>query len=320
MHPNHSDSTRIRKDIFAQLSAEALAKRIDPDAIRSGDEYRARSICHGGDGRNLTFRDGVNGVLATCRSHGCNFSDIAAAVRGHVGDDASGPVTSPPHTQQPTDDNASSRTRKGVACFMMSKPATGTLVETYLRARGYSGPIPDSIKFQATGRFGGVDGDLPLMVALVQHGVTGSRLGCHRTALAPDGSGKAECHAPKRALGPIGGGAIRLGECQPGQTLVIGEGVETTLSAVELARMKGIDAVGWAAISAPGMRKLHLADEFQNITIAADRGAAGESAAKIAHDRFRSQGRTVRVVLPPDGYGDFNDFHQALIASKGGQS
>lgn len=88
-----------------------------------------------------------------------------------------------------------------------------------------------------------------MMMALVVSTATGEPVAVHRTYLRPDGGGKADIEPAKASKGPIRGGAIMLDSPQPGRPLVIGEGIETSLSAGVLP---GVPA--WAAIAAGGHR------------------------------------------------------------------
>jgi hypothetical protein len=93
--------------------------------------------------------------------------------------------------------------------------------------------------------------------------------------------------------------------------LVAGEGIETTLSAM---RLWGARA-GVAALCAGGVKTLVLPPAIRRVRIAADLdlNEAGQDAAVEAAERWRSEGRQVRVTLPARQvpYGalsfDFND-------------
>ena len=84
--------------------------------------------------------------------------------------------------------------------------------------------------------------------------------------------------------------------------LLVGEGIETVLSA-----MNATGLPGWAALSTSGLTSLNLPSEVREVTIAADADAAGQNAAKKAAERWIGSGRTVRIAYPPGGYNDFND-------------
>jgi len=135
-----------------------------------------------------------------------------------------------------------------------ARPGADTIVETYLAdARRIDldaiGGVPPTLRFHAGLKTGRDNGDViyPGMVAPIQD-VTGRLIGIHRTFLKADGSGKAEVPMPaphrfdaKRTLGGVWGGAIRLCPLpsvdKGGDTLAIGEGIETSLTVLcDLAR------------------------------------------------------------------------------------
>ena len=184
-------------------------------------------------------------------------------------------------------------------------PARGTLVETYLCARGISLAVPSRLRFypRLLHRPPRMQEDTcwPGMVALVTD-VQDRRLGVHRTFLARDGRGKAPVEPAKMMLGPIQGGAVRL--VPAAEQLLIAEGIETALAASEL--WGGLPA--WAALSAGGIERLVLPDMVRSVVIAADHDAsmAGEHAALAAEQRWIAEGRAVEVYRP-EVPGDFAD-------------
>ena len=121
----------------------------------------------------------------------------------------------------------------------------------------------------------------------------------HRTYLAREGRGKAAVEPNKRMLGPCRGGAVRLGPA--GDPLMIGEGIETCLAA-----MQATGHGAWAALSTSGLRALDLPPAVQDVIVLADGDAPGEAAALAAAARWRHEGRRVRIARPPQG-ADFND-------------
>jgi len=142
---------------------------------------------------------------------------------------------------------------------------------------------------------------LPAIVAKVVN-IDGNLIGVHRTFLQPDGSGKADVEPQKASLGPISGGAVRLAPA--GDTLLIGEGIETCMAALQATAMPT-----WAALSTAGMVALLLPPIAREIIILADHDAngAGERAAHAAANRWLAEGRRVRIAMPPDPGSDFND-------------
>jgi hypothetical protein len=88
----------------------------------------------------------------------------------------------------------------------------------------------------------------------------------------------------------------------PAPTLIIGEGIETTASA-----MKRYGLPGWSGLSADNIgRHLELPEGVREVWLAADNEPKGIAAANAAADRYRREGRAVRIVKPKH-VKDFND-------------
>jgi hypothetical protein len=137
------------------------------------------------------------------------------------------------------------------------------------------------------------------MVALVTVGADGTPLAIHRTFLTADGVGKAPIEPQKMMLGPCRGGAVRL--AHPNDVLMIGEGIETCLAA-----MQATGHPAWAALSTSGLRALNLPNDMRDVIVLADGDEAGEVAARDCTLRWQREGRRVRIACPPQGM-DFND-------------
>ncbi len=180
-----------------------------------------------------------------------------------------------------------------------SEPATNTLVQTYLRGRGITLPVPPSIRYHSHLKHGPTGLYLLAMVAAVQ--ASNRRItAVHRTYLLPDGSGKARLLSPKLALGPIGDGAVRPAKAGP--VLGIAEGIETALSAMQL-----FEIPCWAALGAR-MDKVSLPADVIEVQIFCDNGDEGHVAAEKAAEAFAHQGKRVCLRFPPEGLGDWNDY------------
>src|SRR6516225_5363424 len=100
-------------------------------------------------------------------------------------------------------------------------------------------------------------------------------------------------------LGPCRGGAVHL--ANPGDVLMVGEGIETCLAA-----MLASGHSAWAALSTSGLRALDLPKDVRNVIVLADGDDAGEAAARACGWRWKREGRRVRIARPPQGM-DFND-------------
>lgn len=147
------------------------------------------------------------------------------------------------------------------------------------------------------------------MIALVEHSEFGP-VAIHRTFLEIDGSCKATFRDPRLSLGPVGGGAVRLGHANEWQPLIVAEGVENAASV-----MLATGWPAWAALSAGGIERLILPPLplAATVIIGADNdfNGAGERAARSAAERWIAEGRSVRIALPLRQTGqpkvDFND-------------
>ena len=136
------------------------------------------------------------------------------------------------------------------------------------------------------------------MVAAV-HGPRGDIIGVHRTYLRSDGASKADVRPPRMALGPIKGGAIRLGaECE---TLVLAEGIEDALAIQQMTRQ-----TTWAVLGTSGFKNIVPPGSIRRIILAPDGDCAGRSVIGPAGDRLLEMGIRVEVALAPSG-SDWND-------------
>jgi putative DNA primase/helicase len=198
---------------------------------------------------------------------------------------------------EPNRDDAG-RTQAALAIWQSARPAQPTPIETYLASRGIHLPPPDALRFHPglKHRSGGF---WPAMVALVTNGANRTPIAIHRTYLARDGGGKAPVDPQKMMFGPCRGGAVRLAE--PGEVLMVGEGIETCLAA-----MQATGHPVWAALSTSGLRSLELPKDMHDVIVLADGDEAGEAAARDCALGWRREGRRVRIARPPQGL-DFND-------------
>ncbi|WP_206520318.1 toprim domain-containing protein [Altererythrobacter sp. BO-6] len=139
----------------------------------------------------------------------------------------------------------------------------------------------------------------------------GDSFAIHRTFLRADGSGKAGLpEGDKMMLGSVSGGAVMLSD-GPADRLVIAEGIESGLSL--LCGLLTEPMIVGAALSANGMRKLHLPKGSGHIKIATDGDPAGREAAKALATRAHGLGWKVSILDAGDGR-DFNDILKGVAA------
>jgi putative DNA primase/helicase len=232
---------------------------------------------------------------------GCDQADLIAALtsRGLWGG-VKGPAA-----RQPSERRAAvERSDVALTLWHQSQPAEGTVVETYWHARGLTIPIPPTIRYLPWARHTATGLLFPVMLAVVTKAPSNRLVAVHRTFLLPDGSGTAGVADPKRSLGPIAGGAVRLAPA--GSHLVVAEGIENAGSVMQAT---GIPA--WAGLSAGGivgliLPPLPLANE---VLIGADHdgNGIGQRRACEAADRWVMEGRRVRIMTPAKPDTDYND-------------
>jgi len=269
---------------------------------RAGSGWTARCPAHDDRTPSLSLRDSGDGkVLVRCHA-GCEQERVIAALRGRglwgEGRSRAGTWT---QGRKPVDrepDNDAKRTERALAIWQLSKRSPETPVAAYLASRGLHLPPSDALRFHPLLKHPSGD-SWPAMIALVTRGSDDAPLAIHRTFLARDGAGKAPVDPHRMMLGPCRGGAVRLAE--PGDVLMIGEGIETCLAA-----MQATGHPAWAALSTSGLRALDLPKAVRDVIVLADGDGPGEAAARNCALRWKRDGRRVRIARPPKGM-DFND-------------
>jgi hypothetical protein len=144
------------------------------------------------------------------------------------------------------------------------------------------------------------------MIALFTDVVTGEPKAIHRTAVSPAGE-----KIDRKTLGPISGCIIRLWPDEAViEGLVIGEGIETTLSAATNIEHRGTYLQpAWATGFDGNMAGLPLIAGVDCLTLLVDHdiSQAGERAAAKCSERWTAAGREVIRLVPRQTGADFND-------------
>jgi phage/plasmid primase-like uncharacterized protein len=148
---------------------------------------------------------------------------------------------------------------------------------------------------------------VPHMVAVVVD-AAGQPRGCQVTELAVGSPGRRRHPTAKRTYGRLRGCAVPLGtryadaETTP---LVIGEGVETVCSYIELH--DGLPGV--ATLGAQNLVNVSTGNyEHVIILIDRDESGIGRGCAEQLRARLRRQGVRVKLASPPLGHQDWNDY------------
>jgi hypothetical protein len=192
----------------------------------------------------------------------------------------------------------------GAALWDESVPIAGTPAEAYLRGRGISLlPSPEVLRFHPAAQHPKLKRELPSLIARVTGGVEPSH---NFTWLSADGAGKAEIEKAeqRRTLGSSKGGAVRLAEPIDGKPLIVGEGIETTATAMEATGLPG-----WASLGTSGLGNIEWPGDVREVILLAenDENGANQRALDKACPVLAEQGLKVRVAAPPAGFKDFND-------------
>jgi hypothetical protein len=149
----------------------------------------------------------------------------------------------------------------------------------------------------------------PAMVLPVRD-ATGKLQGIHTTWLNPDINDKREQEPQRQTYGLLSGNFVELQKLDyqnPPDTLLIGEGVETTLSAMQVTELPGIASSGWQNMVIPPQcrRYIILADN--------DLDGGSEKLARHLHKLFPDS--VVRVAMPvkPEGGKKGFDWNDLLM-------
>lgn len=260
-------------------------------------------------GRWRDFADGNRGdaldLVAHCLFHGDLKRAYAWAV-DWLGLSRARPAPNQrPRLERPSSqgDDEEDGLRAAAAIWRGTVAAPGTLTDLYLRDRGIRCAIPPAIRHHPALAYwddGRCYGKYPALVAAATDICTGRFLAVHRVyldssidagparkAVILDAEGRPL--RAKKSRGSTRGGAVVLGNLTGAGRIYIGEGIETTLSAVSLTGWPGI-----ATLGASNMPEVEL-PQVRDIVIVPDPDEPGLTSAIEAARRWARQGRRVRI-------------------------
>lgn len=211
--------------------------------------------------------------------------------------------------QQQELDDERRRTERALALWQQRELFWGSPAETYLRVTRCIGDWLDGFALEDFGYLPacpfGTD-RLPCMLALVRDARTNRPVAIHRTALLTTDNPPQKIG--RMSLGPTGGGAIKIND-KITKDLLIGEGIETVLSASKQFQFKPV----WSLISKNNLSKFPIFPGLQSVTIAVDNDPDGRLAAMECAHRQLAGG--VKVIRAKPHFGkDFNDLLMAKVA------
>jgi len=194
------------------------------------------------------------------------------------------------------------RIARAVAIWNEAVDPRGTPAEQYLGSRALA--LDDDLagkvlryhsscpwRDENTGATVGV----PALVAVFRSVDDDAVTAIQRVALTPEGR-----KLDRRMLGVVHRAAVKLDPV--GDTLHVGEGIETCLA----ARMLGHTPT-WALGSVGMIAQFPLVGGVARLRILGENDAASASASKLCGNRWHAAGRKVQIVTPDPGCGDLND-------------
>jgi putative DNA primase/helicase len=298
------------------MNAHTLAKALGGEAC--GNRISCPGPGHSAADRSLSVKldpDAPEGFVVY--SHA---DDDVIACRDHVRKAANLPAFRPEPRRPRRPEPRAGDDKRALALNLWREAHDNTLntpVEVYLRSRGLSVTsdvfVADVLRFHPRCPFKLKSGQmvrLPAMLALMRAIGTNRPMAVHRTALKPDGSGKADLpdgSNPKKMLGPAKGAVIKLpADEDVTHGLALPEGIETALTAV-CAGWRPV----WASGTAGAIRRFPVLPGVEALTIFADPDPTGCKAARVCAERWAEADREAAVILPPSDDCDWNDIGRA---------
>jgi putative DNA primase/helicase len=210
-------------------------------------------------------------------------------------------LSAPKIAAQPADEERIARARR---LWEESGPLKHSVAEAYLRRRAVPAGLWQSSALRFHPRMTSLDdrAKRPALVAAISD-AQGALQGVQVTLLSAHGTAKAALATPRRVIGKLMGGTVRLADAQ--DELAIGEGVETMLTASDVF---GVPA--WAALSADNLARLTISQPLRRLIIAVDNDDAGMRAAESLRARMTSS-TLVEIEVAPPGFNDWNDWARA---------
>jgi hypothetical protein len=246
---------------------------------------------------SLSVTLGERAILLHCFAGCANDAVIGALAKIGVKprdlfDGSSAPIVAPPR--------ADTVDRNAFRLWLESSILPGTPAADYLARRGIALRSAE-LRFHPRMPLGpkGEAHFLPAMVAAVRNDL--GILALHRTFLASDGPRLARFDQPRRALGRLGSGAVRLASPRDGR-LGLAEGIETALSAMQLFAIPC-----WAMLGNERFGLVTIPESVTELHLFVDADAGGELAEARAREDYATAGRTIVTRRPEQDGADWND-------------
>ena len=273
----------------------------------SGAKGMARCPAHDDRTPSLGVTLGRRAILFHCFA-GCSQDQVLTALAGRGVSPAS----------------MFSGNAEGDACANADKPAHRAFAEriwreatpigdtpakAYLEARGIRA-VSRALRFHPRTPLGpkGNTQYLPALIAAVtmDHGL----VAIHRTFLNLVRPAVVPFDNPKRALGSLASGAVRLFEPIDGR-LGLAEGIESALAAKALTQIPC-----WASLGNERFGLVSIPESVRELHLFVDHDPGGELAEERARSAYACENRTIITRRPRAEGKDWNDALQAWLRSK----
>lgn len=281
-------------------SLEARGREI---VERLGGEWRrSGGMCHcpAHDDRtpSLSVRPGERRLLFHCFA-GCETGKVIRALSDLQLSGHEPPVGADETARAQADPD---RRNRGAAArlWWAARPIGRTPAEAYLRSRGLALDATD-LRYHPRTPYGRALQAIfrPALLAAVRD--ESGLVGVHRTFLDARSARLAELPLPKRALGRLGQGAVRL---RPPRDSLLGwaEGIENAMAATLLS---GIPC--WATLGTERFARVALPARVKRLILFLDNDAGGRRAEKLAREAHRDSGVEIEARYPRAAGADWND-------------
>ena len=282
----------------SSLEAEGreIVERLGGDWQQSGGLCR----CPAHDDRepSLSVRPGERRLLFHCFA-GCETRKVIRALSALrlLGP---GAVPGGSETAQPPVDPGERHRGAAARLWAAALPIAGSPAEAYLRSRGLA-LAASGLRYHRRTPYG--RGALaifrPALLAAVRDDA--GLVAVHRTFLDARSGSLADLPLPKRALGRLGQGAVRLRPPEDG-TLGWAEGIESAMAATQLT---GFPC--WATLGTERFGRVALPPTVTRLILFLDNDAGGRRAEMLALEAHRGSTLTVEARYPAAEGADWND-------------
>lgn len=243
-------------------------------------------------------------ILVHCFSPGDDWRTVRDAFRARGlidGEMSAGVVASGPRPAVSATAHDRDRRLRAQRIWREGRHIAGTPAERYLRSRGIGRALDsDALRFHPCATSLDDRRRRPALLAALTD-AAGIVQGVQITLLGASDR-KAVVPTPRRVVGALLGGVVRLDSARDG-ALIVAEGIETALSASE-----ALDGSAWAALTAWNLAHFSRPPDIRRLIIAADNGDAGLAAAAALAGAAASTGAHVQTHAPPPRFSDWNDY------------